>query len=105
MRGNIRFTLNGEVNNKNKAVLQLSICGKITALCQTCLNDVVLPIDGNLTVPVFSSDKEFDSAVINNDSTECDGIVASSHFDVLNLVEDEFITLLPIAPKHEICPT
>ena len=103
LNGNIEFTLRGEINPKNRAVLIIRICGKISTSCQNCLNIVEIPIDTTMEIQLFGNEDELAVALTDNDT--CDGIVTNEHFNVLDFIEDEIIMILPIAPKHENCVT
>lgn len=103
LHGILDFNLSGEINKQNRPILRLKICGKIMTSCQNCLEEVEIPLDCDVVIPVFYNERELNFALQDQDSGDYSGIVAEAHFDVLNFVEDEIIMLLPIAPKHEEC--
>lgn len=101
LHGVVEFSITGEFDNKNMGILRTHICGKITSLCQKCLNEVVMPIDTTTIVRLFDNEDSLTEALTDND--DFDGIVHDTHFNVLDFAEDEIIMLLPIAPKHSNC--
>ena len=77
--GNISFSLDSGKNEINRPILILKIYGKISTLCQVCLEMLELSIDNNITVPLFSSELE----LIDKNHAGYDGIVMQSDFDVI----------------------
>ncbi|MCE2706472.1 MAG: hypothetical protein LW807_05290 [Proteobacteria bacterium] len=103
IQGALSFKLSGDINEKNRAVLKLYICGKITASCQNCLELVEITVENNIVVPVFNTEEELDDALLDKNNADCDGIVANTQLNVLDFVEDEIIMLIPVALRHENC--
>ena len=103
IQGALSFQLSGDINEKNRAVLKLYICGKITASCQNCLELVEITVENNIVVPVFNTEAELDDALLDKNNADCDGIVANTQLNVLDFVEDEIIMLIPVALRHENC--
>ena len=103
LTGNINYTLTGSVNENNMPILQVTIYGKITTLCQTCLEKIEIPLDVTNSIPIFYNESDLDHALFGEDSRYDDGILADSNFDIYNFIEDEIIMLLPFAPKHDRC--
>ena len=103
IQGALSFKLSGDINEKNRAVLKLYICGKITASCQNCWELVEITVENNFVVPVFNTEAELDDALLDKNNADCDGIVANTQLNVLDFVEDEIIMLIPVALRHENC--
>jgi uncharacterized protein len=93
--GEIKYSLIGMKDELNRPTLQLSIYGIISALCQNCLQKMTIELDNQ---------SQLDHAMFSEDGSDVeDGVLAETEFDVMQLVEDEVIMLLPLAPKHEEC--
>jgi uncharacterized protein len=81
--------------------LHLQADTQLPLVCQRCL----LPVD----VPV-AVDRSFRfvpdeaTAAAQDDEAEEDLLVLSRSFDLLELIEDELLMELPVAPMHEVCP-
>jgi|SRR6185437_9121796 len=103
LSGNLQYTISGSVNHKNKPVLAIRIYGKITTLCQNCLEKLDIPIDCSNIVPIFYTESDMDKALFGDEAQYTDGILADATFDIESFVEDELIMSLPIAPKHKTC--
>jgi uncharacterized protein len=70
-------------------------------VCQRCLH----PVDTALQVQRsfrFVADEA--AAAAQDDDSEEDLLALSRSFDLLELVEDELLMELPVAPRHEVCP-
>jgi len=102
--GKIGFTVKINANKKNKPILILTICGKIIASCQSCLQPSDTDIDIEVKSTIYNNQQELEKALLDkNNIDECDALVASSSFNLLELIEDELILSLPIAIRHKEC--
>lgn len=84
-----------------ESYLALRLAGSVVMECNRCLKGVPAELDEERlfkVLPTESQAERFDA-----ESDECDALVASAEFDVLELVEDEAILALPIAPRHARC--
>ena len=104
LNGEISYILTGAIDPKNRAVLKLSLYGKIHTLCQICLNPLELNISCDHDAIVFKDEKQLEQALSETHDTDViDSIVADKNFNVFDFIEDELIMLLPVSPKHETC--
>lgn len=102
--GFIKYSLNGNVDKSNRPVLILNICGKISTLCQNCLEPVEIDLDSSTTVTIFFNEDKLDAALFSDETSDVeDAVLAEEEFDVMNLVEDEIIICLPYASRHDDC--
>lgn len=70
-------------------------------VCQRCLN----PVDVSLAVNrSFRFVADESTAAAEDDASEEDLLALSRSFDLRELVEDELLMELPVAPRHEVCP-
>lgn len=69
--------------------------------CQRCLAPVEVPVEVNRSYR-FVADE--DMAAAEDDQSEEDVLALSRSFDMVELVEDELLMDLPLAPRHESCP-
>jgi len=100
--GIISYTVHGVVDKQGCRALDISITGSCQLRCQRCLNgmDYAIRLDTRLLLRVQASLDALDDngAVIEE---EFDSILADVHLDVLDMLEDEILLSLPIAPKHK----
>jgi uncharacterized protein len=102
--GEIKFKLQGALDNLHRPILKLSIYGIISALCQNCMQPLAIKLDSLTVITVFFTEKQLEQALFAAaDLGVEDGVLAEDDFNVIQLVEDEVIMLLPYAPKHESC--
>lgn len=70
-------------------------------VCQRCL----APVDVEAAVErSFRFVEDEDTAAAEDDAAEEDVLALSRSFDLVELVEDELLMDLPVAPRHEVCP-
>jgi uncharacterized protein len=101
----VAWSATGEIRNPLHVHPQVWLHLKAQALlsltCQRCL----LPVD----VPV-AVDRSFrfvadeDMAAAQDDEAEEDVLALSREFELVELVEDELLMEMPLAPRHESCP-
>lgn len=103
-QGKLDFKLSGYIDSRNRPVLNLAVYGIIDTLCQNCLEGISLTIDNVSDITIFFSEKTLEAALFSDSEIDvADGVLFDEEFDVIGLVEDEVIMLLPVAPKHESC--
>jgi uncharacterized protein len=100
------WSVSGELRNPEHVQpeiwLHLQARATLPLICQRCLG----PVDIDLTVQRsfrFVSDEEM--AAAQDEQSEEDVLAVSRSFDLVELVEDELLMQLPLAPRHEVCPT
>lgn len=103
-RGVLSYTVRGGVDGQATHFLELSAAGLCRLRCQRCLSDLDYPvqIDTRLLLRDQASLDALDDQLAAGDDGAFDSILADAHLDVLELLEEEIILSLPIAPKHEL---
>ena len=101
--GIISYTVQGVVDKQGSPALDVSISGSCQLLCQRCLNglDYAIQLDAHLLLRNQASLDALADSVAGGEEEEFDSILADAHLDVLDLLEEEILLSLPIAPKHE----
>ena len=79
-------------------ILHLGLNGRIHLVCQRCLQDYGLDLDLERQFVLVATEAQADAYPIEDD--ELEPLVASQHFDLLGLFEDEILLSLPLIPKH-----
>ncbi len=92
------FVLSGEINERGKPGLKLSVDGSVRLQCQRCLGNLDLPVHLAAQLELASSEAEIMAA-----DDDIERVVAGREMSVAALVEDEVLLALPMAPKHEQC--
>lgn len=69
--------------------------------CQRCLGPVEVQVQ---VERAFRFVQDEAVAMAEDDQSEEDLLALSRSFDLVELVEDELLMDLPVAPRHEVCP-
>ena len=81
-----------------RQILKIGLKGRIHLICQTCLQDFSLGLVQEGRFVVVATEAEADAFPMEDDQQE--PLVASQHFDLVSLIEDEVLLSLPLIPKH-----
>lgn len=81
--------------------LHLRADATLPLVCQRCLAPVEVALELERTFR-FVADEA--TAAAQDDQSEEDLLALTSSFDLPELVEDELLMELPVAPRHEVCP-
>lgn len=101
----VHWSARGELRNPQHlhpdVWLHLQASAELPLVCQRCLQ----PVDVPLTVDrSFRFVADETTAAAEDDEAEEDLLALSGSFDLLELVEDELLMEMPLAPRHEVCP-
>ena len=94
-KSQIQFELIGTSKQFRQPSLHLTIKANLVMTCQRCLEEMAVNLDLNLDYLV--TDAEISDA---EDSDEIDWLEANHEMDVGELIEDELLLAMPIAPTH-----
>lgn len=101
----VTWSATGEMRNPSHVHPEMWLHLKVNALlpltCQRCLGPVDVPVEVDRTFR-FAPDEEI--AAAQDEQAEEDVLALSRSFDLLELVEDELLMELPLAPRHDVCP-
>jgi uncharacterized metal-binding protein YceD (DUF177 family) len=101
--GKIKYHLTSKkVNDKNIYLLVLHIYGKISTLCQVCINKFDYDMDQLIEVPILNSEVELND-IIESHNDNYDAFTINQEIDLEDFVIDEVIMNMPIVFKHDIC--
>jgi len=97
--GILQYTVRGGVDKQGTPLLHVGISGNCRLRCQRCLGALehAVRIDTRLLL----RDQASLDALIDEEE-EFDSILADTHLDVLDLLEEEVLLSLPIASRHEL---
>lgn len=101
----VHWQARGEILNPQHVQPQvwvhLQADATLPLVCQRCLHPVEVPVAVNRSFR-FVADEA--TAAAEDDEAEEDLLALSQGFDLQELVEDELLMELPVAPRHETCP-
>lgn len=91
----INFDLSGRSNQFRYPSLHISIKSVLPAICQRCLSEMLVPLDLRFDYLISAAKLEEDA-----DNDQIDWIEEQKEMNLLELIEDELLLALPIAPAH-----
>lgn len=101
----VTWSARGELRNPQHVApevwLHLKAGTSMSLACQRCLAPVEVPVSVERSFR-FVPDEQ--TAAAEDDASEEDVLALSRSFDVVQLVEDELLMEMPLAPRHETCP-
>lgn len=102
-QGTLSYTVQGGVDKQGNSFLDVGVIGLCRLRCQRCLNGLDYPVrlDTRLMLRDQASLDALDDIVAGGEEEEFDSILADTHLNVLDMLEEEILLSLPIAPKHE----
>lgn len=102
---NVHWHARGELLNAQhhqpQVWVHLQARASLPLVCQRCLRPVDVPLAVERSFR-FVADEA--TAAAEDDASEEDLLALSRSFDLVELVEDELLMELPVAPRHEVCP-
>lgn len=103
-QGILNYTVRGGVDKQGIPSLDVSVSGNCRLRCQRCLNGMDYPVrlETHLLLRDQAALDALDSGIDGEDDEQFDSILADAHLDVLDVLEEEVLLSLPIAPKHEL---
>jgi uncharacterized protein len=102
LQGEIDFRLQGELDDQRRPNLRLQIAGQVMLTCQRCLVD--FPLDLAMENRFVLVARESELPDLEEEDPDVDFLLATNKLNVQELIEDEIILSLPLAPKHsETC--
>jgi uncharacterized protein len=97
--GQLSFDLRGGKDSNKTAYLQLKVQGNIALVCQRCLQPFEYEIKVDTYYVLVRDESEMPAPEEEGDDE--DYLPIQAEMSVLDLIEDEVLLALPIAPKHE----
>ncbi|WP_428828056.1 YceD family protein [Azonexus sp. IMCC34842] len=82
-------------------MLHLEVSGVIPLACQRCLNAVPHELDVDSLLELVPEGADLSQDELEDDTR--DFLPVARELDVVELVEDEILLALPVAPRHEKC--
>ncbi|HMC12945.1 MAG TPA: YceD family protein [Gallionellaceae bacterium] len=103
--GRVSYVLRGLPGRNGKSLLELTLDGGCQLRCQRCLQGLPYPIktiSRLMPVPEIELEGFLPESGEMDEEDGIDCIPADVHMDVLNLIEEEILLGLPLAPMHEV---
>ena len=82
-------------------MLHLEVNGVLPLACQRCLDGIRFELDVDSLLELIPEGSELSQDELEDDTR--DFLPVAGELDVAELVEDEILLALPVAPRHEKC--
>lgn len=102
--GILRWSLQGGVNVSGYSQLVMSVSGEVQVACQRCITPLAHTIASDQILVLAKNEEQADEIEALLEDDAIDVIVGDKAMKILDLVEDEALLSLPLAPKHDVCP-
>ncbi len=96
--GTLDCRLMGSVSADGKPRLQLYVQGTLQLSCQRCLEPFEFELDITSSFTIVANEQAIQPE--SDDHDDEDYLVAETQMQVIELIEDEVLLALPLAPKH-----
>jgi uncharacterized protein len=96
--GMVEYELTGYTDNKGKPSLHCRVRGALGVICQRCLQPMEWKVELDSHLVLATSEDEL--AEGEDDPEAPDMLLAQKDMSVQELVEDELLLGLPMAPRH-----
>ena len=94
------FVLAGEISQRGKPALGLTVEGMVRLECQRCLESLEFPLRLVAQLELATNEAEI---AAGDGEDDIDRVLARPDMGVAELVEDEVLLALPMVPKHAQC--
>ncbi len=99
--GEVSFRIGGLTGERGESLLHLEVSGSLPLACQRCLETVPFDLDADVLLELLPEGTEVSQDEMEDDTR--DFLPVAGKLDVAELVEDEILLALPVAPRHERC--
>jgi uncharacterized protein len=99
--GTLRYELRGIPEERGRPALRLKLEGVLSLVCQRCLGAMEFPFRIEVALLLAATQAEIDAVPLEAEGPE--RILAGKEMPVRDLVEEELLLAIPIAPRHERC--
>jgi uncharacterized protein len=101
--GEVAYEVRGLRDARGRPSLRLSVRGSVQLRCQRCLGAMRVEVDEGELLVLAATQAEIDADPTDAESP--DRLLAGKAIALRELVEDQLILALPLAPRHERCST
>jgi uncharacterized protein len=99
--GDVSFHLHGFKSEHGELMLHLEVSGLLSLACQRCLKAIPFTLDVDSLLELVPEGADMSQDELEDDTR--DFLPVAGELYVAELVEDEILLALPVAPRHEKC--
>jgi uncharacterized protein len=96
--GAVSYTVEGYTSAKGQPALRINLTADLAVHCQRCLERLPLRLNLRREIVLVPEAGELDSA--GDEDDDVDAILGAISLDLHDLVEQEVVLSLPMAPRH-----
>lgn len=97
--GQLSCRVTGSLDRHKGYVLRVEVSGEVELTCQRCLGEMTQKLAITCDVTLARDEAELERRNVNSE-TGVDVILASAKLSLIELIEDEVLLGLPLAPMH-----
>ncbi len=101
LSGELSFRLQGRVGSRGEPLLHVAVSGVLPLICQRCLESIGFDLCVDTLLELVPEGGEMSQDELEDDTRDFLPVVKA--LNVVELVEDEVLLSLPVAPRHEKC--
>jgi uncharacterized protein len=101
IQGRLEYVVAGVRDDNGRLALRIALAGSLRVRCQRCLGALELPVDIDSMLILASSLDEIEAEPVAVDGA--DWVLAAKEMKVCELLEDELLLEVPVAPRHDRC--
>lgn len=98
--GELEYAVSGERDRQGRPALRVELRGTLSLSCQRCLQPLDFRVALDTLLTLARSQFEGDADPIDSN---IERVVAGKEMAVRDLLEDELVLSVPIAPRHAVC--
>ena len=104
--GKLHCRITGRIDKHYGCILRLEITGEVETTCQRCLGSLMQEINIANDISLARDEAELERRDADHDA-DMDTILMSAKLSLIELIEDEVLLGLPLAPMHApgVCVT
>jgi uncharacterized protein len=99
--GEVTYQLQGFKGERGESMLHLTVGGVIPLACQRCLKAIPFNLDVDNLLEIIPEGADMSQDELEDDTR--DFLPVAGELYLAELVEDEILLSLPVAPRHEKC--
>jgi uncharacterized protein len=97
--GEVAYVVEGTRDQRGRPSLRVKVRGALQLRCQRCLEPLAFDVDADSLLVLAATQAEIDAEPVEGP----DRVLGERDMRIRDLVEDELILALPLAPRHEHC--
>ena len=98
--GELGYAVSGERDKQGRPALRIELHGVLRLTCQRCLEPMDFPLAVDTLLTLARRQSEVDADPLESD---VERVVGSKGMAVRDLLEDELLLAVPVAPRHLRC--